>query len=58
MGVVKYNASWRGKSADCSGRHWARCLNANEISHHLSTIDNEDRNYDQMLRQHPFFNRN
>ena len=29
-----------------------------EIPHHLSTIDNEDRNYDQMLMQHPLFNRN
>ena len=29
-----------------------------EIPHHLSVIDNEDRNYDQMLMQHPLFNRN
>ena len=29
-----------------------------EIPHHLSTIDNEDQNYDQMLMQHPLFNRN
>ena len=29
-----------------------------EIPHHLLTIDNEDRNYDEMLMQHPLFNRN
>ena len=28
-----------------------------EIPHHLSTIDNEDQNYDQMLMQHSWFNR-
>ena len=29
-----------------------------EIPHYLSTIDNEDQNYDQLLMQHPLFNRN
>ena len=29
-----------------------------EIPYHLSTIDNEDRDYDQMLMKHPLFNRN
>ena len=29
-----------------------------EIPHHLSTIDNESENYDQILMQHPLFNRN
>ena len=29
-----------------------------EIPHHLSTIDNEDQNYDQLLMQHPLFNIN
>ena len=28
-----------------------------KISNYLSTIDNEDQNYDQMLMQHPLFNR-
>ena len=58
MGVVKSNGSWSGKSADCSSRDWTRCLNAIKVPHHLSTSDNEDQNYDQMLMQHPLFNRN
>ena len=27
-----------------------------EIPHHISTIDNEGRKYDQMLMQYPLFN--